>query len=221
MRKDHSDCSRVAQHALILGSGYYVKPKPVVPAQPDQSSDSTLQSDSRQETVQSKLFMPDKLGNVPFNMNKDENLTCLLDYFHRDRPKGCGGIPFGNLSLVVQQLTKALFETLKEVCLKCLTYQTTFLLALSSGKCRSEIHAWLNRNIRLVQGVCLPLTQFSFREPIDQRESRMCGTSGYSCPMPQLWINHSRLSGVYAQLEPNTTTWIRPQTDKRTGLCLL
>ena len=29
----------------------------------------------------------DKLGNAPFNISKDENLTRLLDSFHRDRPK--------------------------------------------------------------------------------------------------------------------------------------
>ena len=30
----------------------------------------------------------DKLGNLPINISKDENLTRLLDSFHRDRPKG-------------------------------------------------------------------------------------------------------------------------------------
>ena len=30
----------------------------------------------------------DKLGNSSLNVNKDENLTHLLDSFHRDRPKG-------------------------------------------------------------------------------------------------------------------------------------
>ena len=31
--------------------------------------------------------------------------------------------------------------------MKHLTFKTVFLLALGSGKCRSEIHAWQNRNI--------------------------------------------------------------------------
>ena len=35
----------------------------------------------------------DKLGNSPINVNKDENLTHLLDNFHRDRPKGRRKIP--------------------------------------------------------------------------------------------------------------------------------
>ena len=29
----------------------------------------------------------DKLSNSPINVSKDENLTRLLDSFHRDRPK--------------------------------------------------------------------------------------------------------------------------------------
>ena len=87
----------------------------------------------------------DKLGNSILNISKDENLTRLLDSFHRDRPKGRRGIPSWNLSLVLHQLTKAPFEPIKEASLK---YLTVFLLALGSGKRRSEIHAWQNRNIR-------------------------------------------------------------------------
>ena len=44
--------------------------------------------------------------------------------------------------------TKTPFEPLKEASLKHLTFKTVFLLALGSGKCRSEIHAWLHKNIR-------------------------------------------------------------------------
>ena len=90
----------------------------------------------------------DKLGNSTINVSKDENLTRLLDSFHRDRPKGRRGIPSWNLSLVFHQLTKAPFEPLKEASLKHLIFKTIFLLALASGKRRSEIHAWLHKNIR-------------------------------------------------------------------------
>ena len=90
----------------------------------------------------------DKLGNSTINVSKDENLTRLLDSFHRDRPKGRRGIPSWNLSLVLHQLTKAPFDSLKEASLKHLTFKTVFLLALGSGKRRSEIHAWLHKNIR-------------------------------------------------------------------------
>ena len=90
----------------------------------------------------------DKLGNSTLNISKDENLTRLLDSFHRDRPKGRRGIPSWNLSLVLHQLTKAPFEPIKEASLKHLTFKTVFLLALGSGKHRSESHAWQSKNIR-------------------------------------------------------------------------
>ena len=90
----------------------------------------------------------DKLGNSPTNISKDENLTHLLDSFHRDRPKGRRGVPSWNLSLVLHQLTKPPFEPLREASLKHLTFKTVFLLALGSGKRRSEIHAWQHKNIR-------------------------------------------------------------------------
>ena len=90
----------------------------------------------------------DKLGNSSLNVSKDENLTRLLDSFHRDRPKGRRGIPSWNLSLVLHQLTKPPFEPLRKASLKHLTFKTVFLLALGSGKRRSEIHVLLNKNIR-------------------------------------------------------------------------
>ena len=90
----------------------------------------------------------DKLGNTSINVGKDDNLTRLLDSFHRDRPKGRRGVPAWNLSLVLHQLTKAPFEPLRKASLKHLTFKTVFLLALASGKRRSEIHAWLKKNIR-------------------------------------------------------------------------
>ena len=60
-------------------------------------------------------------------------------------PKVGGEFPPGT-SLVIHQLTKAPFEPIKEASLKHLTFKTVFLLALGSGKRRSELHAWLNRN---------------------------------------------------------------------------
>ena len=41
------------------------------------------------------------------------------------------------------QLIKAPFEPMKDTDLKHLTLKTAFLLALASGKRRSEIHAWV------------------------------------------------------------------------------
>ena len=39
----------------------------------------------------------DNLGNLPINVSEDENLTPLMDSFHRDRPKRQMGIPPGTL----------------------------------------------------------------------------------------------------------------------------
>ena len=61
-------------------------------------------------------------------------------------PKGHRGVPSWNLSLVLHQLTKPPFEPLRKTSLKHLIFKMVFLLALE--KCRSEIHAWVNRNIR-------------------------------------------------------------------------
>ena len=232
LQQNNSDCPRVAQHALVLGSSGNVQSNPTVSAQHTKLSVSAIQPGSSQEPVKSEptrlaprasaikeqgfseavaarieatqrgstrsvyeakwtiftkwclsnqvdfrapplkaiadfllhLFqdkklqpgtidgyrsaIADKLGNSTINVSKDENLTRLLDSFHRDRPKGRRGIPSWNLSLVLHQLTKAPFEPLKEASLKHLTFKTVFLLALGSGKRRSEIHAWLHKNIR-------------------------------------------------------------------------
>ena len=229
---NNSDCPRVAQHALVLGSSGNVQSNPTVSAQHTKLSVSAIQPGPSQEPVNSKptclaprasaikeqgfseavaarieapqrrstrsvyeakwtiftkwclcnqvyvrapplkaiadfllhlfqdrklqpgtidgyrLAIADKLGNSTINVSKDENLSCLLDSFQRDRPKGRRGIPSWNLSLVLHQLTKAPFEPLKEASLKHLTFKTVFLLALGSGKRRSEIHTWLHKNIR-------------------------------------------------------------------------
>ena len=232
LQQDNTDCPRVAQHALVLGSSGNVQSGPTVsaphtqpivsaiqpgpPQEPDKSESSCLaprasaikeqgfseavaaqieapqrgstrsvyeakgtiftkwclsnQVDFRAPPLkaiadfllhlfQDKKLQPgtidgyrsaiaDKLGNSTINVSKDENLTRLLDSFHRDRPKGRRGIPSWNLSLVLHQLTNAPFEPLKEASLKHLTFKTVFLLALGSGKRRSEIHACLHKNIR-------------------------------------------------------------------------
>ena len=213
LQQNNSDCPRVAQHALVLGSSCNVQSNPTMSAQHTKLSVSAFQPGPSQEPVKSEptclaprasaikeqgfseavaarieapqrgstrsvyeakwtiftkwclsnqvdfsapplkaiadfllhLFqgkklqpgtidgyrsaIADKLGNSTINVSKDENLTRLLDSFHRDRPKGRRGIPPWNLSLVLHQLTKAPFEPLKEASLKHLTFKTVFLLA--------------------------------------------------------------------------------------------
>ena len=52
VQQNNSDCPRVAQHALILGSSYNVKSDPAVSAQHTQLSVSTIQSGPSQEPVE-------------------------------------------------------------------------------------------------------------------------------------------------------------------------
>ena len=146
----------------------------------------------------------DKLGNVPVNVSKDENLTHLLDSFHRDRPKGRRGIPSWNLSLVLHQLTKAPFEPLKEASLKHLTFKTVFLLALGSGKRRSEIHAWLHKNIRHQSdwsNVSLyPSPSFLSKNQL-AREGPDSVAPVVIPALAPLWTSHSRVTGPCVLLE--------------------
>ena len=106
----------------------------------------------------------------------------------RDRPEVQRGIPSWNLSLVLHQLTKAPFEPLKEASLKHLTFKTVFLLALGSGKCRSEIHAWQNRNIRhqadWSKVSLYPSPSFLSKNQMAKKGSRQSGSSGYTSPGP-------------------------------------
>ena len=81
-----------------------------------------------------RTAIADKIGCDKVNFGKDENLTRLLDSFHRDKPKGLRGVPSWNLSLVLHQLTQSPFEPLRKASLKHLTFKTVFLLALGSGK---------------------------------------------------------------------------------------
>ena len=50
LQKNHSDCSGVAQHALVLGSSDHVQSDPTEPAQSAQPVDTTFQSDPSQKS---------------------------------------------------------------------------------------------------------------------------------------------------------------------------
>ena len=94
-----------------------------------------------------RTALADILNTESRDISHSPELSRLLASFHRDRPKASRPIPAWNLSLVLQVLTKAPFEPLKTVDLKFLTFKTVFLLALASGKRRSEIHAWLRKGV--------------------------------------------------------------------------
>ena len=54
VQQSDPDCTRVAKHALVLGSGSYVQSDPSVPAQPAQFGNSTIQPDPAQKSVKSQ-----------------------------------------------------------------------------------------------------------------------------------------------------------------------
>ena len=84
----------------------------------------------------------DGLGSAGQMVSQSLDLNRLIASFHRDRPSANRSIPNWDLSLVLLALTRAPFEPLGKADLKILTFKTVFLLALASGKRRSEIHAW-------------------------------------------------------------------------------
>ena len=89
----------------------------------------------------------DTLSPTGQHIAHNTDLHRFLSSFHRDRPKSSRNLPHWNLSVVLNELTKAPFEPMKDTDLKHLTLKTAFLLALASGKRRSEIHAWVTNKV--------------------------------------------------------------------------
>ena len=89
----------------------------------------------------------DTLGPTGLHISQSSDLNRLLSSFHRDCPKSSRNLPKWNLSVVLNEFTKAPFEPVKDTDLKHLTLKTAFLLALASGKRRSEIHAWVANKV--------------------------------------------------------------------------
>ena len=117
-----------------------------------------------------RTAIADALGSQGELISKSLELNRLIASFTRDRPKPNRSISTWDLSLVLLGLTKPPFEPLSEAPLKWLTYKTVFLLALASGKRRSEIHAWTHSSVffkeKLVRGHCSLLLQHSWSKPI-------------------------------------------------------
>ena len=89
-----------------------------------------------------RTSVADGLGSAGQMVSQSLDLNCLIASFHRDRPSANRSIPNWDLSQVLLALTRPPFEPLAKADLKILTFKTVFLLALASGKRRSEIHAW-------------------------------------------------------------------------------
>ena len=75
----------------------------------------------------------DTLGPTWLHISQSSDRNRLLSIFHRDRPKSSRNLPKWNLS-VLNELTKAPFEPMKDTDLKHLTLKTAFLLALPPAR---------------------------------------------------------------------------------------
>ena len=56
----------------------------------------------------------DTLGPAGLHISQGSDLNRLLSSFHRDRPKSSRKLPKWNLSVVLNELTKAPFEPMKD-----------------------------------------------------------------------------------------------------------
>ena len=107
-----------------------------------------LDLNRRPSTIEGyRTAIVDTLGPTGLHISQSSDLNRLLSSFHRDRPKSSRNFPKWNLSVVLNELTKVPFEPMKDKDLKHLTLKTAFLLALASGKRRSEIHAWVANKV--------------------------------------------------------------------------
>lgn len=69
-------------------------------------------------------------------------LSNVIRSLELEKPKVSSPVPKWNLPLVLEVLSKHPFEPLDSCSLKFLTFKTVFLIALASGRRRSEIHAF-------------------------------------------------------------------------------
>ena len=124
----------------------------------------------------------DTLGPTAQFIAHDPDLHRLLSSFHQDRPKNSSNLPKWNLSVVLNELTKAPFEPMKDTDLKHLTLKTAFLLALASSKRRSEIHAWVAIKVsNLGQWEKVAFFRLYCQKPASKGRFSKCLSSDYSC----------------------------------------
>ena len=76
VQQNDTDCTRVAKHALVLGSGSHVQSDSPVSAQPAQSGNSTIQPDPTQKSVKSQ---PPCLGPRATAIKEQHELRLLKE----------------------------------------------------------------------------------------------------------------------------------------------
>ena len=86
-----------------------------------------------------RMAIVDTLGPTGQHISQSSDLNRLLSSFHRDRPKSSRNLPKWNFSVVLNELTEAPFEPMKDTDLKHLSLKTAFLLALAAAKFMSGL----------------------------------------------------------------------------------
>ena len=84
---------------------------------------------NRHPTTSYRTAIVDTLGPAGHHISQSSDLNRLLSSFHRNCPKSSRNLPKWNLSVVLNELTKAPFEPMEDTDLKHLTLKTAFLLS--------------------------------------------------------------------------------------------
>ena len=114
-----------------------------------------------------------------FDVGRDMDLSSLMANFARDRITRKSSVPEWDLSLVLYMLTKKPFEPMHVADLKEVTLKTVFLLALATGKRRSELHAMTSRVLHSEQWrsiTLIPDVEFVAKTELGNRGSEVVKT---------------------------------------------
>ena len=74
-----------------------------------------------------RMAIVDTLGPTELHISQSSDLNRLLSSFHRDHPKSSMNLPKWNLSVVLNELTKAPFEPMEDTDLETSYPQNCFL----------------------------------------------------------------------------------------------
>ena len=103
--------------------------------------------------------------------------------------------------------------------MKHLTFKTVFLLALGSGKRRSELRAWQNRNIihqsDWSKVSLYPSPSFLSKNQLAKEGPDSVAPVVIYQPWPQLWIDPSSLTGPSVRSELCAIIWTGPRTSRQ------
>ena len=93
MQQNDSDCHRLAQHAMVLGSGDNVQSDTSLPTQPTKSPGQFVQSGSTQEPDQPEPISLASRASVIKEQGFSEALTARIEaIFYKVVPVSSGGL---------------------------------------------------------------------------------------------------------------------------------